>query len=60
ELKKDGVEEEAGGEWDSLEDKVLMAALEETLTKKVVEVPEADLLGLGLLDTPNPSSKKDD
>ncbi|KAG0331499.1 hypothetical protein BG000_010839 [Podila horticola] len=57
ENKKDGLEE-TGGEWDSLEDKALMAALEETLAKKV-EVPEADLLGLGL-DTPNSSSKKDD
>ncbi|KAF9323001.1 hypothetical protein BG006_001853 [Podila minutissima] len=55
--KKGDLEE--GGEWDSLEDKALMASLEETLAKKV-EVPEADLLGLGLIDTPNPSSKKDD
>ncbi|KAG0036161.1 hypothetical protein BGZ82_004599 [Podila clonocystis] len=57
EVKKDL--EETGGEWDSLEDKALMAALEETLAKKV-EVPEADLLGLGLIDTPNSSFKKDD
>ncbi|KAG0088572.1 hypothetical protein BGZ93_010352 [Podila epicladia] len=56
---KKGDLEETGGEWDSLEDKALMEALEETLAKKI-EVPEADLLGLGLIDTPNSSSKKDD